>query len=58
MKTAANAINDVIEVKCPRCGTLNNLRPVVPMPSEPVPDRQERPLLETACAGNSFSKTP
>ncbi|WP_417766707.1 Com family DNA-binding transcriptional regulator [Stappia sp.] len=35
MKAARNAISDVIEIKCPRCGTINALRP-----AEPTPERQ------------------
>ncbi|MBD8890884.1 Com family DNA-binding transcriptional regulator [Labrenzia suaedae] len=37
MKAQQNAITGTIEIKCTRCGTLNNLRPV-----EPFSDRQER----------------
>ncbi|TRL38043.1 MULTISPECIES: Com family DNA-binding transcriptional regulator [Rhizobium] len=32
-----DAISNVIEIKCRRCGTLNHLRPI-----EPASDRQER----------------
>ncbi|WP_208980372.1 Com family DNA-binding transcriptional regulator [Stappia indica] len=35
MKAAARAISGTIEIKCPRCGTINALRPTEP--------RQERP---------------
>lgn len=37
MKAQQNAIIGTVEIKCTRCGTLNNLRPV-----EPFSDRQER----------------
>jgi hypothetical protein len=33
------AIRDRIEIKCRRCGTFNQLRPV-----EPQPERRERPI--------------
>ncbi|MBO6754938.1 MAG: Com family DNA-binding transcriptional regulator [Roseibium sp.] len=42
MKARPNAIIDAIEIKCPRCGTMNNLRPVVIDQQEPVSERQER----------------
>ena len=31
-KTAKNAISGIIEIKCRRCGTLNQLRPKPPLP--------------------------
>ncbi|MBU2652630.1 MAG: Com family DNA-binding transcriptional regulator [Bacteroidetes bacterium] len=37
-KAADNAIADLIEIKCRRCGTINSLRPA-PSPS---PERHER----------------
>ncbi|WP_425090000.1 Com family DNA-binding transcriptional regulator [Stappia sp.] len=36
MKARPRAISDTIEIKCPRCGTINALRPV-----EPQPERQD-----------------
>lgn len=38
MKAGQNAIMGTVEIKCTRCGTLNNLRPV-----EPHSERLERP---------------
>ncbi|WP_394701634.1 Com family DNA-binding transcriptional regulator [uncultured Roseibium sp.] len=52
-KAAERAIADVIELKCPRCGTLNSLRPF-----EPFSERQERRPLEKTCSGNCSNKTP
>ncbi|WP_083782775.1 Com family DNA-binding transcriptional regulator [Roseibium sp. TrichSKD4] len=37
MKSEPAAIRGTVEVKCPRCGTMNSLRPV-----EPITDRPER----------------
>ncbi|WP_417691557.1 zinc finger domain-containing protein [Roseibium sp.] len=37
MKAEPNAIIGTVEIKCTRCGTLNNLRPL-----EPVSERPER----------------
>ncbi|PVB59734.1 hypothetical protein DCO57_20670 [Labrenzia sp. 011] len=37
MKSADRAIVGPVEIKCTRCGTLNNLRPI-----EPFSDRHER----------------
>ncbi|MAA97764.1 MAG: Com family DNA-binding transcriptional regulator [Stappia sp.] len=50
MRAAARAISGTIEIKCPRCGTFNSLRPVEPEPERPEPPengkqngRQDRP---------------
>ncbi|WP_152509285.1 MULTISPECIES: Com family DNA-binding transcriptional regulator [unclassified Labrenzia] len=53
MKSAERAIVGPVEVKCPRCGTLNNLRPL-----EPFSERPERQIPEKTCPGNSSNKTP
>ncbi|WP_425596057.1 Com family DNA-binding transcriptional regulator [Roseibium album] len=52
MKSADRAIVGIIEIKCPRCGTMNSLRPL-----EPFSERQERHTPEKTCPGNSSSKT-
>ncbi|WP_412103569.1 Com family DNA-binding transcriptional regulator [Stappia stellulata] len=49
MKAAPRAISDTIEIKCPRCGTINALRPV-----EPQPERQERKNGINAQNGRNF----
>ncbi|WP_208987150.1 Com family DNA-binding transcriptional regulator [Stappia sp. TSB10P1A] len=36
MRASARAISGTIEVKCPRCGTINALRP-----AEPQPERRQ-----------------
>ncbi|WP_150523074.1 Com family DNA-binding transcriptional regulator [Roseibium sediminis] len=35
MKSEPAAIRGMVEVKCPRCGTMNSLRPVEPLPERP-----------------------
>ncbi|WP_428700218.1 Com family DNA-binding transcriptional regulator [Stappia sp.] len=35
MRTAARAICGTVEIKCPRCGTINSLRPIEPQPERP-----------------------
>ncbi|WP_080955389.1 Com family DNA-binding transcriptional regulator [Neorhizobium galegae] len=42
------AIANDIEIKCRRCGTINHLRP-----TEPLPDRQERPSRKNSCGSIS-----
>ncbi|WP_425423409.1 Com family DNA-binding transcriptional regulator [Stappia stellulata] len=43
MKAAPRAISDTIEIKCPRCGTINALRPVEPQPERAGESRKELP---------------
>ncbi|WP_150497158.1 zinc finger domain-containing protein [Roseibium aquae] len=43
MKAAARAILGAIDIKCPRCGTMNCLRPAAAVPVKPAQDRLERP---------------
>ncbi|MGS4886071.1 Com family DNA-binding transcriptional regulator [Roseibium sp. MB-4] len=43
MKSAKNAIIGPVEIKCPRCGTLTSLRPLVPDQKEPVPKEPSEP---------------
>ncbi|MBC2858717.1 Com family DNA-binding transcriptional regulator [Stappia sp. 28M-7] len=41
MRAERYAICGVIEIKCPRCGTINALRPAEPQPERPeLPDRE------------------
>ena len=41
MRAERHAICGVIEIKCPRCGTINALRPAEPKPERPeLPDRE------------------
>ncbi|WP_107989283.1 Com family DNA-binding transcriptional regulator [Breoghania corrubedonensis] len=40
MKTAERAIAGLLEIKCPRCGTINALRPIEPFPERPGEDRK------------------
>lgn len=42
MKAAGRAILGPVDIKCPRCGTMNCLRPAV-LPQKPEKDRPERP---------------
>ncbi|MBL6431652.1 MAG: Com family DNA-binding transcriptional regulator [Alphaproteobacteria bacterium] len=39
-------MSDTIEIKCPRCGTINALRPVEPQPERPGESRIELPEEE------------
>ncbi|WP_395173944.1 Com family DNA-binding transcriptional regulator [Roseibium alexandrii] len=40
-KADKNAVTGKLEIKCPRCGTLNSLRPL-----EPIPERPGYPVHE------------
>ncbi|WP_422785599.1 Com family DNA-binding transcriptional regulator [Roseibium algae] len=42
LKSADRAIVGPVDIKCPRCGTMNSLRPLVIDPTEPVSERPER----------------
>ncbi|QPC44646.1 Com family DNA-binding transcriptional regulator [Kaustia mangrovi] len=54
-RAAERAIAGVVEIKCPRCGTINSLRPTSPQP-ERRPERPEKD--KDACTGSSTTPTP
>ncbi|MBO9422389.1 Com family DNA-binding transcriptional regulator [Labrenzia sp. R4_2] len=44
MRSAKNTITGLVEIKCPRCGTLNSLRPL-PNSQNCLPCSNDLPLL-------------
>ncbi|WP_418068519.1 Com family DNA-binding transcriptional regulator [Rhizobium laguerreae] len=50
-KAGQGAIANLIEIKCRRCGTINHLRPI-----EPLPDRHERPAKDSLCGSTYLPK--
>lgn len=44
-KARPGAVSGIIEIKCRRCGRINQLRPI-----EPPPERRERHDGDDACA--------
>lgn len=51
MKAAGQAILGPVDIKCPRCGTMNCLRPLVPAQEEPIPQAPIEPFSERPKSG-------
>ncbi|MBO0346052.1 Com family DNA-binding transcriptional regulator [Roseibium sp. CAU 1637] len=56
LKSADRAIVGPVDIKCPRCGTMNSLRPLVIEPTEPFSDRHERTETGECSCGSTSRK--
>jgi LSD1 subclass zinc finger protein len=51
-KAAPEAVRGPLDIKCPRCGTINSLRPVEPIserPGKPVNERETHGEISCGC---------
>ena len=58
MKAAGQAILGPVDIKCPRCGTMNCLRPAAIVPVMPASDRLERPTQGDGSCGSTSRTRP